>query len=51
MRLACVRLGAALNSGYASAFIYLKDYERVDDLYDGLDQYFQFYNQERGARF
>jgi putative transposase len=27
--------------------IYLKDYERVDDLYDGLEQYFHFYDQER----
>jgi transposase InsO family protein len=27
--------------------IYLKDYERVDDLYNGLEAYFQFYNQER----
>ena len=27
--------------------IYLKDYERVDDLYNGLEKYFQFYNQER----
>jgi putative transposase len=27
--------------------IYLKDYERVDDLFDGLEAYFQFYNQER----
>jgi putative transposase len=27
--------------------IYLKDYERVDDLYDGLERYFQFYDHER----
>ena len=27
--------------------IYLKDYERVDDLYDGLERYFHFYDQER----
>ena len=27
--------------------IYLKDYEQVDDLYDGLERYFNFYDQER----
>ncbi len=27
--------------------IYLKNYEGVDDLYDGLEQYFHFYDQER----
>lgn len=27
--------------------IYLKDYEQVDDLYDGLERYFHFYDQER----
>ena len=27
--------------------IYLNDYENVLQLYQGLDQYFQFYNQQR----
>ena len=27
--------------------IYLKSYNTVDDLYSGLDNYFQFYNRER----
>lgn len=27
--------------------IYLKDYETVDELYEGLEEYFAFYNQER----
>jgi len=31
--------------------IYIKDYQTVQELYFGLDQYFRFYNHERPHRF